>query len=254
MNRVLSFLHFIPVVIAVSSTSGALAGEEPSIKDAKVIQQVVYPLEALLTEKRGKVEADFTIDRRGQLMNVTILKSDAPEFSEAVRAYADATDFSIHAVAAWKTPEARGQDVVVLHQSIEFDERIDGKRIYSISTPSTAALEVLKTLRSGPATKEYGGANNLDVPLRVVSNSQPVFPKQLQETHQQGSATVEFYVGKDGRVLLPRAVSATDPAFGYSACQSVASWRFNSPMRNGNPVVVRVRIPINYSLNPAPGK
>jgi TonB family protein len=115
-------------------------------------------------------------------------------------------------------------------------------------------LEVLKTLRSDPATKEYGGANNLDTPLQVVSHQKPIFPRQLQGTHREGSATVEFYVGKDGRVLLPRAISATEPAFGYSACQSVAAWRFNAPLRNGKPVVVRARIPINYSLNTPPAK
>lgn len=230
------------------------ADAEPPAAATNVIQSVVYPFEALLAGKRGKVEADFLIDREGHLVNSTILKSDAPEFSEAVRAYADATDFSIHAIAARKTTEGKGQDVIVLHQSIEFDERVRGKNLYSISTPSPAALDVLKTLRSDPASKEYGGANNLDTPLQVVSHNKPVFPRQLQTTHQEGSATVEFYVGKDGWVLLPRVISATDPAFGYSACQSIAAWRFNAPMRSGKPVVVRVRLPVNYSLNAAPAR
>lgn len=255
MNRQLPFAHLISSWLAIAIATVALAGVETKPSTAPVaISPVVYPFEALLAGKRGKVEADFTVDRQGRLLSVTILKSDAPEFSEAVRAHAEATDFSFHAGVVGKMTQHRNEEIHTLHQNFEFEDRPRGKSLLSITTPTPAALEVLKMLRNDPATKEYGGANNLDTPLQVVSHNKPVFPRQLQETHKEGSATVEFYVGKDGGVLLPRAISATAPAFGYSACQSVASWRFTAPVRNGKPVVVRVRIPVNYSLNSTPEK
>lgn len=216
------------------------------------VAAVVYPFEALLAQKRGKVEVDFIIDQQGRLVSASIVKSDAPEFSAAVLAYADAMDFSQLVKATKAVAKDPNQALLALHQTIEFDERSRSKVTTAISTPPPAALEILKSLRRDPSGKEFGNASNLDNPLQVVRHSSPVFPRTLQEKLREGSATVEFYIAKDGQVLLPRAVSASDPAFGYSACQSVAGWKFTLPSRNGKPTVVRARIPINYSLNTTP--
>ncbi len=254
MPQAFHFFRCVMLWSAMSVATLARAETESPTAATNTLQPVVYPFEALLAGKRGKVEADFVIDRQGRLVNVTIGKTDAPEFSETVRAHAEATDFSLHAAMAAKTKEGRNGELLLLHQKFEFDDRPGRKVFLSIATPSPAAQEILKKLRNDPTGKEYGGANNLDAPLQIISHTKPVFPRQLVETHPAGSAMVEFYVSTDGRVLLPRVISATAPAFGYSACQSVASWRFTAPLRNGNPVVVRVRVPVNYSLNPAPGK
>ncbi|MDB6128188.1 MAG: transport protein TonB, partial [Verrucomicrobia bacterium] len=50
-----------------------------------------------------------------------------------------------------------------------------------------------------------------------------------------------------GRARLPRIVSATDPAFGWSALQAIAEWRFVPPRRGGKEEIVRARIPFDFN-------
>lgn len=239
------------ICLALATRGAPLEASEPVTPSLHT--GVVYPFEALMAKKRGKVDAEFVIDPAGHLISVSILHSDAPEFSAAVLAYADATDFSrlVGPKPAAASPNLPNTTLRAVQLTIEFDERTRSKVLSSISTPSAAALEILRKLRADPSGKEFSGANNLDVPLKIVEHNAPIFPRELQDTHAEGNAVVEFYVANDGQVVLPRVVSATHPAFGFSACQSVKFWKFNAPIRNGQAVVVRAQIPVRYSLKPS---
>lgn len=50
---------------------------------------------------------------------------------------------------------------------------------------------------------------------------------------------------------VPRVVSATTPAFGCAAAQSIAHLRFTMPRKNGEPVDVVVRVPMTFQHRPA---
>jgi len=66
--------------------------------------------------------------------------------------------------------------------------------------------------------------------------------------NHEGEATVEVLINEEGKVFLPRIVSASEPAFGWAAVQAVAAWRFEPPTRNSAPVVTRVRIPFGFQI------
>ncbi|MCC6414614.1 MAG: TonB family protein, partial [Opitutaceae bacterium] len=61
-------------------------------------------------------------------------------------------------------------------------------------------------------------------------------------------AVIDFLVDENGIAQLPQVVSASDPAFGYAACQAIAAWRFKPPTRNGKGVAVQVRVPVGFKL------
>lgn len=77
--------------------------------------------------------------------------------------------------------------------------------------------------------------------LVTVKEAEPIFPSQLDDAVTGGEAEIEFFVDRSGAVRLPRIVSASEPAFGYAACQAVAAWAFSEPRQAGAPVIVRVR-------------
>lgn len=180
----------------LSLSAELLTATETESKQASVITvaHVVYPFEALLAQKRGKVEADFVVDQHGGLVSTSIAKSDAPEFSAAVMTYTDAMDFTQLMKGAKAAAKDPAQVLLALHQTIEFDERLRSKIISSISTPSPAGLEVLKALRHDPSGREFGSASSLDTPPQIVRHTNPVFSRTLQEKLSEGSAIVEFYI------------------------------------------------------------
>ncbi len=86
----------------------------------------------------------------------------------------------------------------------------------------------------------------LDKPLAVMSRYEPIFPRNLLGKHKEGQAMIEFLVDEQGKVRLPRSVSATEPSFGYAATQAVALWRFTPPTVKGKGVIVRVKAPVLF--------
>ena len=88
----------------------------------------------------------------------------------------------------------------------------------------------------------------LDQPLKPRSRRPPVYPTALEQAGQDGEATIEFFVDKNGDAQLPRILSSTAPEFGYAAVQAVATWRFEVPRKGGKPVVARAQIPIGFTL------
>ena len=93
-------------------------------------------------------------------------------------------------------------------------------------------------------------AKKLDAVPKPLATRQAPFPVMARvENITEGEAIVEFLIGTEGKVRLPRIVSATHPSFGYVAAQTVANWRFEPPKAQGKPAVTRVRLPAGFSLN-----
>ena len=57
---------------------------------------------------------------------------------------------------------------------------------------------------------------------------------------------IEFILDKAGRVHLPRIVDAVHQEFGWSAATALARWRFEPPLRQGQAVLARLRIPFEF--------
>ncbi len=73
----------------------------------------------------------------------------------------------------------------------------------------------------------------------------PLYPMSLIEGRPAGSAVIECIIDRRGRVCLPRIISASEQAFGWSAATAMV--RFVPPKAKGKPVDVKVRIPFNFA-------
>jgi TonB family protein len=92
--------------------------------------------------------------------------------------------------------------------------------------------------------------DQLDRPLRIVSQKAPIFPSAQKKKSRSGRATVEFLIDEKGNVALPRIISSDAPEFGYAAVQAVSTWQFDPPTANGKAVITRARVPFDFKFSP----
>jgi TonB family protein len=206
----------------------------------------VYPFEALLQGRTGKANLECLFNRQGQLVGAKVTNSTDLDFVGAALAWADIFN-SKHVLRAAKNANP-GEGLLQYSQTIDFREKAGREVLLPLAAPTDSAMRIIAKLRKDPAWKGYSTGKMLDHPLEVVSQLAPVFPLQLVGKAESGTAMIEFFVDEDGSAVLPRVVSASDPAFGFAACQSIATWKFKPPLKRGIPTVLKVRVPVMFSL------
>ena len=203
---------------------------------AKGVLTPVFPYPLLLNKVNGRASVAFLISPDGRVSGVKVLEATKPEFGLAMVAAVEAFSF----IPAMK--DGKPTKTVL---------RMEQKFIHSgYETIVTDAEHDLLALEKKHPEKILP-PKRLDSPLKPVSVRSPVFPSSMQPRLAQGKALIEIVVDETGKVHLPRIVEATDPAFGYAAIQAVMDWRFELPKAGGNPVVVRARVPFEFTLAPS---
>lgn len=195
----------------------------------------VYPFEALQAGVKGKTAIIYLIDTSGEVAEARLLEATTPEMGLAVLAMID----------TWRFKPARKKDgtkvATLMGMEHEFLPHSSG------DVPvGDDARAILRDLEKRPESIRTPG--DLDQPPKPVSRRPPVYPSALLKDGRPGEAMIEFIIDRNGDAQLPRVVSSSAPEFGYAAAQAVATWRFEVPKKDGKPVVVRVRIPVNFTL------
>jgi TonB family protein len=188
----------------------------------------VYPYELRRDRIHGKAKVTALINQEGRVAAVKVQEADHPEFGLALATAMEGFTFD----PALKD----GRPVPNL---LSFEQNFSEGDL-----PDDAGDEMLSLEKRHPERILANGA--LDAPLKPISRASPIFPKSLLGKTERGEATIELLVDDEGRVRLPRIVSASDPAFGYSAVQAVSTWWFEPPKAGGKSVVVRARVPFTF--------
>lgn len=230
-------LRFLP-----PRAAGALPGIPPAEpRRVAAVEQlstdeprIVYPFEQLLANEQRVVELQLTIDAHGKRVNRQWSEEIPEPFRLAVDALIDlaAATAGPPEPAVWGTSRTR---------------RIDFNPTSGDAAIRDAGAAILKRLRLGGAAGEFPAESDLDEALVTVKQTKPIFPSQLADAVTGGEAEIEFFVDGSGAVRLPRIVSASEPAFGYAACQAVTAWAFSEPRQAGEPVTVRVRRSLTFA-------
>lgn len=196
---------------------------------------VIYPFEALQRGEKGRAVVRFVIGYDGLIYSPEVREATAPEFGHAAAAMLDVASF----VPAEKK---NGEPALALVEAtVEFSP--DGKGNAGVDD---VAKDILRYLKEHP--EKITAASKLDHIPKIQRSSAPVYPKTLAEQKQPGAAVVEFLIDRDGRVQLPRIVSCSAPEFGYAAVQAVSFWLFEPPQRNGQAVITRVQVPVQFRV------
>jgi TonB family protein len=85
-----------------------------------------------------------------------------------------------------------------------------------------------------------------DTPPKFLKGYAPFFPATEAKRRHWGYALVEFSVTTDGTTTDIRPITATAYSFAEKAMKAVQNWRFAPARKNGQPVVIRMRMPFTF--------
>jgi TonB family protein len=194
----------------------------------------VYPTTLLQANTAGKATVVYVIGTDGRVLATKLIEATAPEFGYAALATLD----------AWRFEPAKKKDgsPSYARMSMTYEFKPNGHGDVPVTT---GTKDVLAALKKKPELIASPG--DLDKPLAPISRRPPVYPTAFLNEGTEGSAVIEFYIDRNGDAQLPSIVSSTAPEFGYAAMQAVATWRFESPRRDGKKVIVKARVSVNFS-------
>ena len=105
--------------------------------------------------------------------------------------------------------------------------------------PVTSTPVAAVTVAKAPATAALEVSDELDADLKIISQAQPEFPRELRTAISHGKVIVSFTVQPDGTVAEPTVVSYTNRKLGKPATDAVAKWMFE-PVRIPRTVQVEI--------------
>lgn len=210
-------------------------GTVPELKPQPVlVTDAVWPHGLLLRGDGGEAVVEFTVQMSGAVTDVNVRSASQPEFGRAALAAMEMWRFRPAITDGRKEP-------VILVKKFEF-----------IAVPKVAPAEAqdpwveLVNEARADALRSAGG---LDERIEPLYQAPLRFPEVLKAAGgAKGEAMIEFVIARDGRVRLPRIVSASAPEFGWAAATSVSQWLFNAPRREGKPVDVKVAMPMSFDV------
>lgn len=197
------------------------------------VLEPVYPYAFLRDRVEGHASVAFLVNDEGKVSQLKVIAASHPEFGLAMAAAVEAFEF----VPALKNGKPTNS---VLKIEQKFDRATFEKII------SEEEIKLLTIEKKHP--EKILSAKKLDTPLNPISFRGPVFPSVALGRFERGEAKIEVLIDEEGKVRLPRIVTATEPAFGYAAIQAVMAWRFAPPKVGGKPTVVRVQVPFTFNL------
>jgi TonB family protein len=237
MNRITSLRglagRLAVVILAATIVRGADAGgrTEPRVKERI---QAVYPYDLALQGVEGEVELQFRVDPDGFARDIIVAKAQEPAFGFAAKAMLEAWEF--------EPATENGLPVAAMQQSlnVRFDSASAAVAL------GASAQGLLAELKKGKP--DIPKASALDAVPWAVKMVRPVYPRDLMKGIRiSGGATIDFFVDGDGRVQLPRIVSATQWEFGWAAATALLRSEFTPPKKGGAPAVTRMRIPVVFA-------
>lgn len=211
-------------VLAANGITGLAEISADKLPEPLMMFGPVYPRARAVAGETGEADVEFVIGENGRTGYINVMSASQPEFGASLAA----------AVATW-----------IFRPATKSNERVAvtlRARQYFALKASGDDQRVATALKTGIDT-----ARGLDRPLAPLWRVSPAYPPGLLAEKPSGEAQIELIIDRTGRVRLPQVISATHEAFGWAAATALSQWVFEPPMRNGEPVDVRVGIPVKFS-------
>ena len=85
-------------------------------------------------------------------------------------------------------------------------------------------------------------------PPHLVKRVMPRYPEQEQQSHVEGTVSIDALIGKDGSVSQLRIVSGVTPGLNKASLDAVQQWRYEPATCNGVALDIEAVLTVNYSL------
>jgi len=200
------------------------------------VVRVVYPYDLAILGTDATVEVSYLVDEQGGATSVVVTRTSNPDAAAAFVAALDEMVF--------ETSMLDGKPALSDKQTLSAS-------IKQMQLPSD--LSFISVIKNPSAV--VIGVREVDGGLKPSARMAPaLFPPSLQKSGlTEGKAVLEFYIDPAGIVRLPKVLSATDPAMGWSAASAVLTWRFEPPKKGGQPAIVKVTgLPVDFKAPPKP--
>ena len=90
---------------------------------------------------------------------------------------------------------------------------------------------------------------DLDQKPRPLFQRAPRYPPELRRSKRGGTVKILFVVDQRGRVVDPKVIKSSDPAFDSPALEAIRQWKFEPGTRNGQKVQFKMSIPITFNAS-----
>ncbi len=85
---------------------------------------------------------------------------------------------------------------------------------------------------------------------KLIRQVRPVYPPLAKQARVSGVVGLDAIIAKDGTILELTAVPGANPLLVAAAIEAVKQWVYAPTLVNGQPVEVKTRIDVNFTLNP----
>ncbi len=200
-----------------------------SLPSIEVMIDPVYPAALAQAGTGGDVKLEFVIRSSGEPADIKVASTSDDAFALAAKASLQCCRFA---------PAYQGGRVV------------DVPMLYTwkFTPPADQAREgehpqdrILRQLKAG---EKISSAKGLDVPLKPIWVVKAIYPSGLPEGPDEVQIRVDCIVDQNG---MPQCIFFKDapaPELGWAAATAVSQWVFNRPKKNGEPVDVRIAVPV----------
>lgn len=104
-------------------------------------------------------------------------------------------------------------------------------------TPAPAPATTVAT--AAPAAPPPAPEPEVEADLKLISQAQPAFPRELRREISHGKITVRFTVQPDGTVAEPSVVSYSNRQLNRPALEAISKWKFE-PIQTARTVQVEI--------------
>lgn len=98
------------------------------------------------------------------------------------------------------------------------------------------------------------GSDDKLIPVKKVWARPPSYPRAKQNACHEGPIHLSMVIDLEGRTRAPSWDRSGDPVLAFWALETVREWKFKPARLNGEPIVVRYNLTVNYRLQLCGGR
>jgi TonB family protein len=200
-----------------------------------------YPEEARKNKTQGSVVLEATIEKNGNITDLSIISGDLV-----------LADAAVDAVRGWAfEPYTASGHPIQIRQKLKFNF-VAGETIGHLDVqlaPPTLAKGSLTSVRweGSPGETVYSVGHGVTSP-RVIYAPDPAYSEAARKGKYQGTCLLSLIVGPDGRPRDTAVIRALGMGLDEKAVNIVNQWKFQPGTKDGNPVAVYVVIEVAFHL------
>lgn len=183
--------------------------------------------------REGWVRVVVSVDAGGQLL-------DAMPESYTHEIFARE---ALRALREWNfLPAAQDGRLVPTRMSFRMDFSDHGASPAQVLSIQTMANQVLGGVTRDHPIIAIVEPPELDQAITAVKAIKPANPANaIEGAAAKNQVRLDFYIDETGQPRMPVVESSPHDAFSHAAVEALLQWRFNPPLRHGQPVSVHVK-------------